>query len=98
MSKKVNTLNTSRNQVPACFKKIHFKKRDIVLNFGCGRYSNRVDDFLVDKVQTIVHYDPNLKNKDVDNVYVFNKLSNLMKKHKHFTKNCLCECCQCHRR
>lgn len=51
------TINTSIKQVPAVFTKYkrEIRKGHSILNYGCGRYPELVDEFLV---RTTLKFDP----------------------------------------
>lgn len=79
----MNTINTSRNHIPAIFNKLVFESNQIIVNFGCGKYPQNVSELFSKQNIIVVNYDPNYDG----NERVFKKFENLLTALKKYDKN-----------
>ena len=74
--KTVSTINTSIKHIPALFNKIEFSENETIINFGCGRYPDMVNDKLKN---TIISYDPQFDKKENNKTNVVTDIVDLYK-------------------
>ena len=70
------TINTSIKQVPALFNKVYMPIEGTILNFGCGRYPDLVEEAF--PLHSFMHFDPYFDRVEENEAYVHTDLMDML--------------------